>query len=158
MTFCPGYSTVGFFFFNAVCVKLKRNTFLNFAVFEISSDVIQWNEQFSCKLYWWEAHETFNCFGCGLWWQMLCCIKLAFLKIFHLHGCHFSLPDFFLNSTHSQCLSIKAGQVGLLSNAVIWCFESACDGLVQKIKSSGLFMQVLSIWVDLLYLCCCEML
>lgn len=95
----------------------------------------------------------FNCFGCGLCWQMLCCIKFAFLKIFHLHGCHFSLPAFFFfNSIHSQCLSIKAGQVGLLSNAVLWCFESACDGFVQKIKSSGLFMQVLSIWVDLLLL------
>lgn len=74
------------------------------AVFELCSD-IKVEEQFSYKLHWWEAHEMFHRFGCGLWWQMMiCCIKdyssctcLSFL----------SSSWVFKEFAHSRCISIK---------------------------------------------------
>lgn len=78
-----------------------------------------------------------------------CCIK-AFLKIFQVaHGCDFFLQTWFSkSSTPSQCISIKEGEVWLLSNAVPWCFEFVCDGPSKKVykhKSSELFLQVVFI-------------
>lgn len=137
MKFCPRC-----FFKNAVSLyeTLKRNTFLYLAVFELCSD-IKVDEQFSCKLHWWEAHEMFQCFGCGLWWQMMiCCIKdyssctcLSFLSSSWVFKefCTFSMHFF------------KAGQVVLLSNAALWCFESACTGPVQKHKFTVIYASFL---------------